>query len=339
MQLSIEKRRQGILEVLTIDSASLKDNITGEAKERSVRVYLPEGYMDSELRYPVLYWLHGFGSNDKVWMEDRGLKQLLDKAILSQKIKPMIVVAANQQTLLGGSFYTNSAVTGMWEDFFIKEIISFVDTRYRTLNTKLSRGLAGHSMGGNGAIRMAMKYTDLFGSVYAMSPAFLDLRDDADIISPNFRNAAAIRQYQDVYRNEYLRIAWAMAQAFSPNSLKLPFHADFPVIFHSGMLGINQETLDKWRSLLPVNMIQEYRVSLNALKAFKIDVGSYDEFRHIPPTVRSFSDRLRQYYIPHSFEQYSGGHLDKLLGEEGRIYNYVLPFFSRNFVQMGSNFM
>ena len=72
--------------------------------------------------------------------------------------------------VLGGSFYTNSPATGNWENFVVKDVVTYIDSRYRTILRPKARGIAGHSMGGYGALSLAMRYPDLFGCAYAMSP-------------------------------------------------------------------------------------------------------------------------------------------------------------------------
>ena len=61
-------------------------------------------------------------------------------------------------------------VTGNWDDFISKEVVSFVDENYRTLNKRESRAIAGHSMGGFGALNLSMLHPEIFGMCYALSP-------------------------------------------------------------------------------------------------------------------------------------------------------------------------
>ena len=62
----------------------------------------------------------------------------------------MIIVLPNSFNKYKGSVYTNSEVTGQWEDFIVEDVIAFMDSNYRTIATAEGRGLAGHSMGGYG---------------------------------------------------------------------------------------------------------------------------------------------------------------------------------------------
>src|SRR5205085_3914749 len=93
-------------------------------------------------------------------------------------IGEMIIVVPNGTNAYSGSFYTNSAVTGNWEDYLIRDLTSYIDGKYRTLASAESRGIAGHSMGGYGSIILAMKHPDVFGAVYALSPCCLGIEGD-----------------------------------------------------------------------------------------------------------------------------------------------------------------
>jgi hypothetical protein len=80
-----------------------------------------------------------------------------------------------------------------------------------------------------------------------------------------------------------------------------------------------------------MTLIHDHWRNLTELKALKIDFGSHDEFIHIPITCCHFADLLDKYNVPYEIEKYEGKHLDKLLGQEGRILNIVLPFFEASF--------
>jgi enterochelin esterase-like enzyme len=164
----------GRVVVTYLDSKLLRGNPGGENPRRRVSVYLPAGYeASSQRRYPVLYYLHGFTWNDSLIFNKDGMKELLDQAIADRQIRPFIMVVPNEQTRFGGSWYANSATNGPWADFTARELMQFVDKNFRTLARPGSRGLAGHSMGGGGTLRLALAYPGTWAAVYALSPAFL----------------------------------------------------------------------------------------------------------------------------------------------------------------------
>ena len=133
---------------------------------RSVRalVYVPPGYAQSDQSYPVLYLLHGTpGTPDSLL--SLGLKATLDHGIESGTLKPMIVVLptgglrATSDTEWGDSI---SQPRARWGHFVARDLVAFVDDAYRTLRRSESRAIAGVSMGGFGAVNLALHNRDLF---------------------------------------------------------------------------------------------------------------------------------------------------------------------------------
>lgn len=127
------------------------------------RVLLPSGYETSSRRYPVLYLLHGLTGNENDWIERSHLRDYANRYHL-------IVVMPG----VGDSWYANSATDprSQYEDAIIKDLIPFVDSRYRTIAGRDGRAIAGLSMGGLGAIKFALRYPQLFVFAGSYSGAF-----------------------------------------------------------------------------------------------------------------------------------------------------------------------
>lgn len=171
----------GTVEVVSIHSTALADNLTGDPVEQTFKVYLPPSYHGSNgRRYAVFFLLHGIGDTSDVWLNYFHVPELLDELMARGSIAEMIVVMPNAKNRFWGSYYANSPVTGHWEDFIAQEIVARVDHDFRTIGTPASRAVVGHSMGGFGAIRLAMHRPDVFPIVYAMSPCCLDAIDYSD---------------------------------------------------------------------------------------------------------------------------------------------------------------
>jgi S-formylglutathione hydrolase FrmB len=134
-------------------------------------VLLPPGYdTDRSRRYPVLYFLHGLGENEQMFLQSGGLDLVEDYWERGQ-LGPYLIVTPDG----GTSFYINSRDGRQrYEDFFIQEFLPFVDRSYRTLPGRSNRGIAGISMGGYGALHLAFRHPGLFGSVSASSPALIE---------------------------------------------------------------------------------------------------------------------------------------------------------------------
>ena len=159
----------------TVHGAALVGNLEGDSPDRCVSVYLPPSYESSPgRRYPVVYILHGYTDDDQHWFGWKrhfvNVPQGMEKALAAGTSKEMILVMANAYTVWQGSMYSSSITTGDWETFIAEDLVSYIDGRYRTIAKRESRGLAGHSMGGYGAIRIGMKRPDVFSSDYVMSP-------------------------------------------------------------------------------------------------------------------------------------------------------------------------
>ena len=142
-------------------------------------IYLPPGYASStELRYPVIYNLHGNGGNEFTSVDS---VRLLHEGIESGRWPEMIMVLPN-----GGhsTFYKDSA-DGQFpiESIFITEFIPFIEKNYRTIGARQGRCIEGFSMGGRGSTRLAVKYPELFCSLFCQAgnvPHLLEAFDQAE---------------------------------------------------------------------------------------------------------------------------------------------------------------
>ncbi|MCL5005558.1 MAG: esterase family protein [Acidobacteria bacterium] len=120
-------------------------------------------------RYPTLYFLHGLFGNDHRWV-DRGGKEIFDELTAKGRIGHFLVVMPDG----GETFYINSEDGRVrYEDFFIQEFVPYIDQHYRTIAKRDARGISGLSMGGYGALHLAMLHADIFGSVSAHSAVLL----------------------------------------------------------------------------------------------------------------------------------------------------------------------
>lgn len=304
-------------------SEALK-NPGGENPHRKISVYLPPGYDSEKKRYPVIYYLHGFMGNDSIFP---GMKSILDAAIHRQKIRPFILVIADHFTLYSGSFYSNSSLTGNWTDFTAIELTAYMDTHFRTIPEKESRGIAGHSMGGYGAIKTAMLYPGVFSSLYALSPGLLAFVKEFGPNSESFKQLGQVSSKEELNKTYYPRVLVAVARAWSPNPDKPPFYCDFPFGYKGDSLVVNEPVFEKWKANMPAYMDDSYFNNLRRLKAIKLDWGRNDSPR-FPLQIGMFSQRLENSGIPHFAEEYIGDHGNKIWSADGRVLNDLLPFFN-----------
>jgi S-formylglutathione hydrolase FrmB len=134
------------------------------ALSRSIkyRVLLPGGYATSTERYPVLYLLHGLDGHYDDWSTRTEL------AVRAARL-PLIVVMPEG----GDSWYTNADDgSGRFEDYIAADLIADVESRFRVIRARYGRAIAGLSMGGYGAIKIALKHPNLFAAAASLSGAF-----------------------------------------------------------------------------------------------------------------------------------------------------------------------
>ncbi|MCB2410361.1 alpha/beta hydrolase [Hymenobacter lucidus] len=321
----------GRVVVAYLDSKLLARNPGGENPRRRVSVYLPPGYDAApQRRYPVLYYLHGYAWSDSLVFNQDGLPALLDQAIAAGQIRPLIVVTPDEKTLFGGSMYTNSATNGPWSDFTALELVSFIDGQFRTLARPGSRGLAGHSMGGNGTLRLAMLYPGRWAAAYALSPAFVG--PSAEYMANPVGLPAALRApgRAALAGNFPGQITVALARAFSPELKNKPFGAALPGSLGPDSLARRDAVLPRWIAATPTYLLPTHPAGLRQLRALAFDWGGQDEFRHIPLTCRTFSTLLSTFGIRHTAQEYEGTHGSRIMGRDGRIYQHLLPFFNQH---------
>jgi enterochelin esterase-like enzyme len=134
--------QRGSREIIPIPAPALQNNILGEETEQNIQIYLPPSYhSESNKRYPVIYYLHGYGG--KVHREL--FCKIIDTLIVNKKVPELIFIEISGYNLTSGSFYVNSDVTGNWGDFVVKDVVNYIDKHYRTINHKSSRALTGFS--------------------------------------------------------------------------------------------------------------------------------------------------------------------------------------------------
>lgn len=143
-------------------------------KEKTYGIYLPPGYDASKQRYPILYFLHGLFNTERQW-EEKGGKVVLDQLITDGKIPPLVVAIPDGDN----SFYVDSVdSTARYEAYMVEEFIPMVESTYRVKADKEHRGITGLSMGGFGALTLAMRHPSLFVTATAHSAVLIPVPFD-----------------------------------------------------------------------------------------------------------------------------------------------------------------
>ena len=181
-------------------------------------VYLPDGYARGQLHYPVLYLLHGAGGDERAWQDLGHIKEKADRLIASGVIPPAIIVMPGCPACWWVDGAKERAETAFWSD-----LVPLIDMRYRTIETRRGRLVAGLSAGGYGAVRFALRYPDKIAAVAALSPA---------VYSESVPQFSAARAQPPFFGPDgrFSRAAWdrqnypALLDSYFSQPLRVPFY-------------------------------------------------------------------------------------------------------------------
>jgi enterochelin esterase-like enzyme len=175
-------------------------------------------------------------------------------------------------------------------------------------------------MGGYGTIRLGMKFPEVFSSMYLLSPCCMgaNVNENAGLI----KNTRAVTTKEQLESQPFFVSATlAGAAAWAPNPNNAPLYLDLPYTDET----IDKKIADKIAANATLSVLDQYIYGIKQLTAIGMDAGEQDF--GISGTTRELHERLEAYEIQHFYESYQGDHVNKI-GE--RIYQKVLPFFSKN---------
>ncbi len=312
---------QGSVVFETITSNVLRDNPLGDPFVRRVPVYLPPGYESGKTRYPALYVLTGFSGrgtmllNDVAW--DENIAERMDRLIADGKVQPMILVMPDCFTRIGGSQYINSSAVGRYEDHVVKELVPWIDDKYRTIADRDHRGVVGKSSGGYGSVILAMRNPGVFGLFASHSgDMYFELCYKTDIrsalkalprlggLDKFWDNIPTIHPKDSNFR-EAINVV-AMAACYSPNP-SAPHGFDLPFDVETGEM--REDVWKRWLEWDPVYLVDKHLDALRSLRLIYLDAGLRDEF-NLQYGARIFCKRLEERGIPFVHEEFDDGHFN-----------------------------
>jgi S-formylglutathione hydrolase FrmB len=309
-----------------ITSPSLEGNLLGDPATRKMRIYLPPSY-DQGGNFPVVYLLHALPVGETAylieenWLDwvgvlwsagpdfpENGLEGMLDDLIAKGKMKEMIIVMPDASCKYVLSWYTNSVLNGNYEDYIVNDLVSYIDSHYRTIPNRDNRAMVGFCMGGYGAIKLAMKHQDVFGAAACHSgPLYFE---GLKAFIP-----AAIAENPDGMIGPHpekpvTNLIYAGSATFSPNLNNPPFFLDLPFEYPSGT--IIDSVWNRWLEHDPFTMLSIYGSDLASLRGVYFDCGDQDEFG-FNHHADAFHQALAAASIEHEYEIFAGGtHCNKL---------------------------
>ena len=294
----------------TFTSTALASAKDGSSPTKQLKIYLPPSYYTSVKSYPVVYFFHGFGDT----MSFNVARQFLFNQFMTEAgNKEFIVVEVDgsRGNSSQGSLWVNSPVTGMWEDYVIKEIVPYIDETYRTIPKAESRGTAGYSMGGFASLNLATRNPDVFSAVLSLCPGVL--------------KEGSMKLAMDSWRGDNTFLT-CYGQSFAPNEAKEEM-CDIPAMDgtpeDNEIIGKWETGFGDWREKLDA-----YLAKNQPLKAIHVISGSNDYYKWIPEGCADLSEIMKEKGIDHVLTSLSIGHTFPTDYEK----DYFVPFFSENLV-------
>ncbi len=150
-----------VKESLHFISAVLKDTV-------KYSVLLPAGYETPGRSYPIVYLLHGYTNDETTWLRAGSIHNIVAQGKEQGDLVDFILVMPDGSDTRFCNDYQGKR---RWRDMFLEEFIPYIENRYRVQQGKASRAIAGQSMGGYGALMLAMNYPDVFSSCVALGAA------------------------------------------------------------------------------------------------------------------------------------------------------------------------
>lgn len=312
----------GRIDERVISSELLRGNPLGDPSERPLHVYLPPGYDDEPgRRYPSVYVIQGYTGHLGMWYNRTPFRQPFPEtadALFAAGTPPVIVVFVDAWTTYGGSQFLDSPGTGRYHSYLCDEVVPYVDTHYRTLDSSDHRAISGKSSGGYGAMITPMLRPDLFGALathagdalyeycYAAEfpAAVRALRAwDGDIFRwwEEFRARPVPGRPGDEALLTVLGVAACYSAADDGTPL-LPFDP------RTGRL--IPAVWQRWLDLDPVRMVPGRAEAVASLRAVWIDAGTRDEY-FLDVGAQAFHGAVREAGLPEEavhFELFDAGH-------------------------------
>ncbi len=255
-------------------------------------IYLPAGYASSSRRYPVVYMLHGLGGSEDNWPSRMGLGVAADKlgleAIVVMPDGDDSFYSNNIQSVpydkcLAGTRFgkkddmrTYCVKTPRYEDYIARDLVAHIDGTYRTIARRSGRAIGGLSMGGFGALMLAMRHPDLYSAVASHS------------------GVASL-----LYRGPYPYVTGKAQIADDPKPW-IKSAGNFGVVFERAF----GTDIANWRAHDPATLGAKLAPGQLAIY---LDCGTEDEFR-LDNGMQHLHDVLKQAGVAHTYHLVPGRH-------------------------------
>ncbi|MGZ3773383.1 MAG: alpha/beta hydrolase [Pseudobdellovibrionaceae bacterium] len=307
------------VETLRIESAILKNNPLKDSNIRFNPILIPKS---NEGPWPVVIVLSGFTGNAPFYFNskfnEQNAVQVIDKAHQQGEAPEALYLFVDALTSWGGSQFINSAATGDYENYLMKELIPTLRKKYPVSMSARDWCITGGSSGGYGALHLGSKYPDIFGLIGAIAP---DCFFEASLLPELYHALPLWDKYQQSgrkaledlrngkltkHRNWHTLLnAFGMAACYCPKGADGDFQ--FPLDVRTG-----EKIPDLWQRWLnhdPVHFLLQRIENLKSVHGIYLDVGSKDNF-HLQYGTRQISNIFRNNKIDHEYVEFDGNHFD-----------------------------
>jgi enterochelin esterase-like enzyme len=298
---------------IKVHGAALEGNLEGNAADRDVYVYLPPSYDSSpDKRYPVVYFLHGYSVGAEQYEGLARFQEAVDAAAAAGN--ELIVVMPDFHTKFKGAMFGASVTTGDFERYVAQDLGNYIDGNYRTIADADSRGLSGHSMGGYGTLKIAMRYPGVFSSIYAMAPCCLS---PMNMTAEQLATVAALTPEAVATARGFDLVFPATLSAWAPDPQNPPHYVSTKV---------ENGTVDpllnaRLHANSPLVLLPQYLPEMKGLEAIRLEVGDKDFLLRDDTWMHEEFDRFG---VAHEWQVFDGDHGNRV---NARIRSDLLPFF------------
>jgi putative tributyrin esterase len=279
--------RRGSVQIDVVHSTAL-------GVDKRVAVYLPPSYdRDRSRRYPVVTYLHGLYGSETDWLSKGGLDAVADSLAGAGRGEAIIVMpdgddgwwtdwavesayAACADTLRTEDPARYCVRSHRYEDWVTRDLVAYVDTHYRTQAERAHRGIAGLSMGGVGALTLALRHPDLFAAAVSHSGVVSVLLDESNPFSPPAHYVSA------------------------PDSVRAPATS-----WKARLLMALGPSTQRWHSYQPAFLAEQLREKGAPIPAIRFDCGTEDP---LLAENRALHWELERLGIPHEYGEWPGAH-------------------------------
>jgi S-formylglutathione hydrolase FrmB len=259
------------------------------------RVWLPPAYAhDASARYPVAFYLHGLYGSEGDWSRQGALGATLD-SMVAAGLPPMIVVMPDGDDswyVTWNALYDAAGCRraerkepaaeycvawGRYDEYVARDLVAHVDSAYRTRGGRAGRAVAGLSMGGYGAVTLALRYPEVFAAAASHSGVLSPLYDGTTPFAPPARYAESAERLHD----RWTRFWFSMGPAFGRDTVA-------------------------WWARDPARQAQRARATGVTLPALWFDAGIDDGL--VIDQNRAFHWELERLGVAHEWHERPGGH-------------------------------